>query len=271
MAEYRIKIIDLMEQLEVENEVMLFADVYEEKKDVSKVLLDGLFAHFQKKFTKQCEALKCTYTIDRLYLASAWYAICYDRKFTYNGRPILGLPWLISNEICQLAQYSFSGKVATEAALAQQKRRVVTSEGEVFEVQTGINHKQVVPYSLQNALICGMLFDYQTINVYGTDVIHHYWCPWKLMDIFRNYGYKHFIPIIYFYLEELQFKLVMRLIMKFFDTLRRRVYGQGSEKAILQYPDETDPETGEAKKTSEGWIIYNAMKVSGTLFFCWIV
>lgn len=262
MGEYRAKITDLMEQLEVENEVMLFADVYENKKDVCKVLLDRLFAHFQKKFLKQCESLKITHSIDRLYLASAWYAICHDRKFTHNGRPILGLPWLVANEICQLAMFSFSGKVATEAALAQQFRRTINSEGEIFEIQMGINHKQVVPYSLPQALICDMLFEYKTINVYGTDVIHHYWCPFKMFTYLRS-NYPKLIPIVYLYIEEMQFKLVMKMLMKFFDMLKRRVYNEtGDLQWILHFPDQIDEKTGREKVTSEAWFIHNTIKVS---------
>ena len=236
-----------MEQLEVENEVMLFADVYEEKKDVSKVLLDRLFAHFQTKFAKQCAALRCTATFDRLLLTSAWYAICHEKSGQhsgYNGRPLLGLPWLVAGELCQLAQYSFSGKVATEAELAATVRRVVSPEGEIFTVQMGLNHKQVVPYSLPRALLCDMLFDYRSMVVYGTEVVHHYWCPYTVVSLLRR-DHPRLLPLFYGAFEEIQLRLVLRMLMKFFDVLKRRVYGDEDRRKVIRFPQEEEEEEEE--------------------------
>lgn len=258
-TEYRIKVVDIMEQLEVENEVMLFADIYEEKKDVAKQLLNHFFLHFQEKFKSQCQKLGCTYTIDRLYLTSAWYAICYEKCLTYNGKPLLGLPWLVAEEVCQLAMFSFSGKVATEATLEDSERTMII-DGERWTIRIGVNHKQLVPYLLERALISDMLFDYKTLTVYQTKVIHHYWCPIKLLLSIRA-NHAHLYSLYYELMEEIQMSIVMHLVLKYFYMIKHRIYGDFVDnRKVVIFSEKTGPQ---GESILEGDLLQRIISVSG--------
>ena len=240
-----------MEQLEVENEVMLFADVYEDKKDVAKSLINSMFLHFQAKFEKQLKDIKLNQRsgeeniLDRYYLASAWYAICYDKCFSYNGKPLLGLPWVISEQICQLAQFSFSGKVATAEALADSERTSINHEGERYTFKLGINHKEVVLYQVEKSLTHDILFDYKMKKVFNTNLIHFYWCPFSVVNMLKQ-DHPHLLPMHHKLIDQIQLKIVMHMLMKFFNMIKRRIYFDLVENRVVQFYElENTMENGE--------------------------
>ena len=110
--EYKLRIVEIMDQLDIENETILFSEVYEDKSDTSKTLVSGLFTYFRNKFYSQYNELECS--DDRQLLISSWYAICYEKCFTYNGKILIGLPWIISEKLCQLADANLNENVTND-------------------------------------------------------------------------------------------------------------------------------------------------------------
>lgn len=98
--EYRSRVVEIMEQLNLDGETMLLSDVYEDRSDMATILLANLLADFQAKFDSQAANLDLS---QRALLASAWYSICFEpdymMKYQYKNQPLLGLPWTITNEI----------------------------------------------------------------------------------------------------------------------------------------------------------------------------
>lgn len=254
---YKLKIVEIMEQLNIDSEVVLFSDVYEDKSDASRVLVRSMFDYFQYKFNEQAKSF--TEPVDRYLLISSWYAICYEKNYTYNGKPILGLPWLVADEVCQLAVYSsLKGDHPDESGASTQQskqmRMVITSEGDqLFEVQMGNNDKQVVPYKLAKA-IRDTLFDRKTLTVYGIDVTHNYWSPFKMINSCKDHC-PHLIPFIYRFLEEAQFKLVMCMLMQFVDMLKQEVYKEAKNEHKFIKVDSQ-------KKMLEKDLLYQSLSVS---------
>lgn len=53
-TEYVLKMREILDQLDIPNETIVLSDVYDEKPDVSKVLITKLFEHFRDRFNQQC-------------------------------------------------------------------------------------------------------------------------------------------------------------------------------------------------------------------------
>ena len=258
-AEYKMQVIDIMAKLEVENEVMLFADVYEDKKDVCKNLLKQLFDYFKSKFRKQCELKKCYNTVDRYFLASSWYAICYEKRYIHNGKLLLGLPWIISEEMCQLAQFSFSGKIATLQRLSQNLRTMII-DGEKFTFSIGVNHKEVVPYNFENGIIYGMLFDYEKHKIYETQVIYFYWSSIETIQLFTKHN-SHLLPIYYEVLVKTQLTIVEDLVMNWIYAIKKRIYFDFDDNRIIHIFENGENENRKCTSIKESELLRRIVKV----------
>lgn len=203
LLKYQLKAVEVMDQLTIAGEAVLFSDVYEDKSDASRVLVRGMFEHFQALFTEQVEKLKLSEPKERLLLASAWYAIVYEQqkncsKQLYNGQPLLGLPWLIPEEICILAQYS-------------------------YEHGSRDLGEEVI---LNSDVVC---FSVKKLN--NTEVSHYYWCPVKAITAVRERFPNH-LSLAYDFLENLQKKVVLRMLVNYVSMLKGRVYEDHSSTVI---------------------------------------
>lgn len=209
LLKYQLKAVEVMEQLNIAGEAVLFSDVYEDKSDASRVLVRGMFEHFQALFNEQAEKLKLSEPKERFLLASAWYTIGYEQqksssKQLYNGQPLLGLPWLVPEEICNLAQYSKENKDYCRGLTEAIDRLSFTDSQEVR-------------------------FGFQKLKT--TEVDHYYWCPVKAITAIRE-RYPEHLPLAYTFLESLQQTVVQRILDKFMLMLKRRVY-QDSNRAVI--------------------------------------
>nr|SZF06453.1 RNA-dependent RNA polymerase 1-like [Psoroptes ovis] len=134
--EYNYKLIELMESLLIYSEIELITNVYDtntsnylsntnnnsNKYDISSsIIYEQLFQYFQQKFESQFQTILKRENIQlnndeqdeaervRLTLISSWYIICYLNKnkiqYQYRGRSLLGMPFLLPNEMIRLANY----------------------------------------------------------------------------------------------------------------------------------------------------------------------
>ncbi|KAH9517211.1 hypothetical protein DERF_007895 [Dermatophagoides farinae] len=113
--EYHHKLIETMEMMLIESESALMSNVYDDKNDVSPYIFDQLFRYFQNKFESQYQMLINRHRVNdedqadqiRLLLISAWYTICYENchkiQYQYRGKSLLGLPFMVPNEMIRLA------------------------------------------------------------------------------------------------------------------------------------------------------------------------
>lgn len=116
-----------MEQLDVENEIVLLSDVYELKSDSSKVLIDHLVHYFEDKFQFQSKSMDVD---EQMLLASAWYAICYEKNFSFNQIRLFGLPWMILDQMCLLTQYSSQLAVCDNGIIVDEQEFIVNDYGD---------------------------------------------------------------------------------------------------------------------------------------------
>lgn len=104
--EYYHFAIETMEMMGIDSEAALISNVYEDKSDASGLVFDKLFKYFEEKFELQA---KNKSESQRLLLISAWYTICFEKchlfQFHYRNQPLLGLPFLVPDEIIKLIAF----------------------------------------------------------------------------------------------------------------------------------------------------------------------
>ncbi|XP_027197271.2 uncharacterized protein LOC113791671 [Dermatophagoides pteronyssinus] len=106
LIEYYHFAIETMEMMGIDSEASLISNVYEDKSDASGLVFDKLFEYFKQKFQQQAENKS---EFQKLLLTSAWYTICFEKchllQYHYRNQPLLGLPFLIPDEIIKLIDY----------------------------------------------------------------------------------------------------------------------------------------------------------------------
>lgn len=98
--------IETMEMMGIDSEAAMISNVYEDKSDASGLVFDKLFQYFNNKYKLQAETKSES---ERLLLTSAWYTICFKKchllQYHYRNQPLLGLPFLIPDELIKLIAY----------------------------------------------------------------------------------------------------------------------------------------------------------------------
>ena len=229
--EYKLRIVEIMEQLDIANEVVLFSDVYEDKSDVSKVLVRSMFQYFQSKFDTRCEQMIEKERGDRSLLASAWYAICFEKGFTYNGKILLGLPWIIAEEMCKLAELSHrklskgSGTSDVEQGLP-----IGPFDSEDSDDSEEIDECNSIILDCQNK---------QLDN--NTSMEHYYWNPEIIIDHMKMINIDQLIDIHHQFVVQTQIKVTLSLIMKWIGRIKRGIYqDRGDEEGKVELIQLTD-------------------------------
>ena len=222
--EYKLRIIEIMEQLDIGSEVILFSDVYEDKSDVSKVLVRGMFNYFRSKFDAHCETFVSSE--DRLLYASAWYAICFEKCSTYNGKILLGLPWIIADEMCQLAQlcnrrsksWGDNGQVAVSGDAVSSIDHVPDRSTLDSEDSEDMDHLDTINTVLLESQPKQM--------AHNTSVMHYYWNPTIIVTQLKmmNIDDDQLMDIHNQLMIEMQLKVTLGLIMKWIDRIKRDIY-----------------------------------------------
>nr|XP_046919788.1 RNA-dependent RNA polymerase 1-like isoform X3 [Dermatophagoides farinae] len=104
--EYYYRIVETMETMGIASEAAFLSDLYEKRPEVATYLSHDLSDHIRGVYARQ-SAGKNPY--QKHLLTSAWYAICFEKstlfQYHYKQRPLLGLPFMISNELINLAYY----------------------------------------------------------------------------------------------------------------------------------------------------------------------
>ncbi|XP_075675970.1 uncharacterized protein LOC113794713 isoform X2 [Dermatophagoides pteronyssinus] len=104
--EYYNRIVETMETLGVESEAAFLTDLFDKRPEVTTFLSRDLFRHMQEIFDKQ---LLGKSKRQKIILISAWYAICFEKstllQYHYKQRPLLGMPFMLSDKLIELAYY----------------------------------------------------------------------------------------------------------------------------------------------------------------------
>lgn len=99
-------VIEIMESMNIDSEVALLTNVYEDKPEITFVIIEKLFTHFINKFEEQLVEKN---NHERLLLISAWYAISFEKsemiQYHYKNQPLFGLPFMVSEQMIKLLEF----------------------------------------------------------------------------------------------------------------------------------------------------------------------
>ena len=252
--EYKLRITSIMDQLNIDSEIVFFSDVYEDKSDVSRMLVMNLLNYFREKFETQVVGKS---EEDRRLCASSWYAICIEENRSHNRKMLLGLPWIISDEMCKLAMITNldNNDLENITATATTSKKKVKTIHNNDRLLSGENicwwTKSENCYidcddddNDQNRQTSILFSITKPMDHNNTSVRLHFWRPLIMLkyalkftniydndddddndnsnngDINNNKLYENFHK----HLENMQIKFVLELVMKWINRIRRDIY-----------------------------------------------
>lgn len=194
---------------------MLFADCFDHKDTAIATQVEQLKKRFEQLFAQQVRNLKLNETGQHL-LASAWYTICKDQQFVVNNKPLLGLPWVISNKMCDLARF-----VQEQESVYGEgpKFRVTIKDGKLH--QENIETRQISSNSAEE-------FD---ISFEFKEIAFKSWQERK--DQYRHFSYRNTSRTTHqSFTNKETLRLVNELIVRLFKQIHSELYKYKNKSEI---------------------------------------